>query len=77
MLAEVVGPVKDEARAGVEARLLARAEGKTVAQLRQAARRAVLRADAAAAAKRLARAIRDRSVRLQPGKDGMAAWRRC
>ena len=71
-LAEIVGPVKDEARAGVEARLLARVEGKTVAQLREAARRAVLRADAAAAARRLARAIRERSVRLQPGADGMA-----
>ena len=71
-LAEIVGPVKDEARADVEARLLARAEGKTVAQLREAARRAVLRADAAAAAKRLARALRDRSVRLHPGNDGMA-----
>jgi hypothetical protein len=56
----------------VEARLLSRAQGKTVAQLRQAGHRAVLRADAAAATKRLARAIRDRGVRLQPGKDGMA-----
>src|SRR3954470_7779651 len=64
MLAEVVGPVKDEARAAMEARLLARADGKTVAQLRQAARRAVLRADAAAAAQRLARALRDRGVRM-------------
>jgi hypothetical protein len=48
MLAEVVGPVKDEVRAAVEARLLTRAEGKTVSQLRVAARRAVLHADAAA-----------------------------
>ena len=73
MLAEVVGPVKDEARAGVEARLLARAAGKTVAQLRVAARRAVLRADAAAATRRLAAAIRDRSVRMFPGQDGMGS----
>ena len=72
MLAEVVGPVKDEARAGVEARLLARAEGKTVAQLRVAARRAVLRADAAAATRRLAAAIRDRQRAdvPRPGRDG-------
>ena len=73
MLAEVVGPVKDEARAGVEARLLARAAGKTVSQLREAARRAVLRADAAAATQGLARALRERGVRLHPGKDGMAS----
>ena len=72
-LAEIVGPVKDEARADVEARLLGRAEGKTVAQLRVAARRAVLRADAAAATRRLAAAIRDRSVRMFPGQDGMAS----
>ena len=72
-LAELVGPVKDEARAGVEARLLARAAGKTVAQLRVAARRAVLRADAAAAARRLAAAIRDRGVRMFPGQDGMGS----
>jgi len=73
MLAEVVGPVKEEVRAGVEARLLARAEGKTVSQLRVAARRAVMHADAAAHTKRLAAAIRERSVRLYPGRDGMGA----
>ena len=71
MLAEVVGPVKDEVRAAVEARLLARAEGKTVSQLRVAARRAVLHADAAAHTKRLAAAIRGRSVRTYPGRDGI------
>jgi hypothetical protein len=72
-MVEIVGPVKDEARAEVEARLLARADGKTVAWLRHAARRAVLRADAAAATQRLARAIRDRGVRLFPGQDGMGS----
>jgi len=72
-MVEIVGPVKDEVRAEVEARLLARAAGRTVGWLRQAARRAVLRADAAAATQRLARAIRDRSVRLFPGEDGMAS----
>jgi hypothetical protein len=70
-MAEIVAPVKDEVRADVEARLLARAEGKTVSQLRVAARRAVLRADAAAHTKRLAAAIRERSVRSYPGRDGM------
>jgi hypothetical protein len=70
-MAEIVGPVQDEARAQVEEALLARAEGRTVTQLRVVARRAVLRADAAAAAARLAAAIRDRSVRAYRGADGM------
>jgi hypothetical protein len=52
---------------------LAGAAGKTVPQLRAAARRAVLRADAAAAARRLAAAIRERQVRVFPGEDGMAS----
>src|SRR4051794_30093616 len=72
-MADLVGPVKDEVRAEVEERLLARAEGKTVAQFKAAARRAVLCADAAAAAWRLAAAIRDRSVRAFPGQDGMGS----
>jgi hypothetical protein len=57
----------------VEARLLARAEGKTVTQLKVAARRAVLRADASAATRRLVAAIRDRHVRVFPGADGMGS----
>jgi Domain of unknown function (DUF222) len=73
MLVEVLAPLTDEARAEVEGRLLAGAAGKTVTQLRIAARRAVLRADAAAAARRLAAAIRDRRVRVYPGEDGMAS----
>jgi Domain of unknown function (DUF222) len=72
MLAEVLGPVRDGARARVEAGLLARAEGRTTAAVRAAAVRAVLRADAAAAAARLAAAIRGRRVRLRRGEDGMA-----
>jgi hypothetical protein len=73
MLVEVLAPLADDAvRAGVEGRLLARAAGKTVPQLRVAARRAVLRADASAAVRRLATAIRERSVRCYPGEDGMA-----
>jgi hypothetical protein len=75
MLVEVLAPMSDPAkRAEVEERLLARAAGRTVAQLRVTARRAVLRADAAAATRRLAAAIRDRQVRVFPGKDGMASW---
>jgi hypothetical protein len=72
MLAEVLAPLTDQDRAEVEARLLARAPGTTVTQLKIAARRAVLRADASAAARRLAAAIRDRQVRVFPGEDGMA-----
>jgi hypothetical protein len=74
MLTEVLAPLQPAARAEVENRLLARAAGRTVPQLRVAARRAVLRADAAAAAQRLAAAIRERAVRVYPGEDGMASW---
>jgi Domain of unknown function (DUF222) len=73
VLAELVGPVVDAAvRAQVEQRLLGRAAGRTVAQLRAAARRQVLRADAAAAAERAVVAIRDRQVSVHPGDDGLA-----
>ena len=74
MLVEVLAPLTGAKRTEVEARLLARAAGRTVTQLRATARRAVLRADAAAAARRLARAIRERQVRVFPGRDGMASW---
>jgi hypothetical protein len=72
MLADVLAPLTDDVRSEVEACLLARAAGKTVAQLKVAARRAVLRADASAAARRLAEVIRDRTVRVHPGEDGIA-----
>jgi hypothetical protein len=71
VLAQMLAPVSDEKRSAVEARVLARAEGKSRTQLRVAARRAILREDAAAATDRAARAIRDREVRLYPGNDGM------
>ena len=74
VLTEVLAPIADDTlRAHVEARVLARAAGKTVSALRVAARRAVLRADADVAARRLAAAVRDRSVRVHPGRDGMAS----
>jgi hypothetical protein len=56
----------------VEERVLAGAAGRTLAALTAVVRRAVLRADAAAAAQRLANAVRDRAVRLYPDDDGMA-----
>jgi hypothetical protein len=73
MLVEVLGPVRDEVRGRLEDELLAKAAGKTVPQLRAAAQRAVLRADAASAAWRAAKAIRDRGVRACPGTDGMGS----
>jgi hypothetical protein len=74
MLADVLSLLTDPAtRAAVEAGLLGRAAGKTVPQLREAARRAVLRADASAAVRRMRAAIRDRQVRMSPGRDGMAS----
>ncbi len=75
VLADVLGSVRDdEVRAGLEERLLAHAPGRTAAQLRVAARRTVLRADAQALAERAVLAVRDRQVRLFPGDDGMATF---
>lgn len=73
VMVDWVADLDDEIRAGVESALMAKAPGRTAAQLRETARRAVLRADASAAAKRLARALRDRSVRMYGDRDGMAA----
>jgi uncharacterized protein DUF222 len=71
VLAELLPLLTDPAlRARVEARLLARVKSKTPSQLRVAARRAVLSADANAALRRAAAAVRERGVRLHPGKDG-------
>ena len=72
MLAEVLAPLDDEARAEVEGELLARADGKTVSELKAIAHRAALRADASAAVWRAAQAVRDRDVRVHAGEDGMA-----
>ena len=73
VMVDQLSELSDELRREVETALLAKAPGKTAAQLRETARRAVLRADASAAAKRLARAIRDRSVRMYGDKEGMAS----
>jgi Domain of unknown function (DUF222) len=71
VLAELLPLLTDPAvRAQVEARLLARIGSKTPSQLRIAARRAVLSADANAALRRAAAAVRERGVRLYPGRDG-------
>jgi hypothetical protein len=73
MLTEVLAPLQPADRAEVEARLLTVAPDRRLTQLRAAARRAVLGADATAAARRLAAAIRERQVRMFPGEDGMAS----
>jgi hypothetical protein len=53
-------------------RVLPRAGGQTVGQLRASLSRAVLAADPAAAERRHVRAVAARSVTLQPARDGMA-----
>jgi hypothetical protein len=75
MLTEVLAPLKATDRAQVEAQLTV-APGRTVTQLRAAARRAVLHADAGAAARRLAAAIRDRRCGCSPGRTAWRAWPR-
>ena len=69
---DAVTPLDDAAAAGVEARVLPRAGGQTVGQLRASLARAVLAADPAAAEDRHARAVADRKVTLTPLPDGMA-----
>ena len=72
-MVELAGPVSDPAkRAEVEAAVLPRAPRQTVAALRACLRRAVACIDAAAAADRLAKAARDRQVRLDARDDGMS-----
>jgi hypothetical protein len=69
---EAVMPLDDATAAAVEARVLPRAGGQTVGQLRASLARAVLAADPAAAEVRHAGAVTDRRVALTPLTDGMA-----
>ena len=74
VMVEVAGAVADPAkRAEVEEEVLPRAPRQTPPALKASVRRAVARIDAAAAADRLARAVRDRHVRLDNRDDGMSA----
>ncbi|RBY86567.1 HNH endonuclease signature motif containing protein [Blastococcus sp. TF02A-30] len=74
LIVDYAGPVSTpEKRAAVEAAVLPRAPQQTVAALRACLKRALARIDAAAAADRLAKAVRDRHVRLDARDDGMAA----
>lgn len=71
IMVELAGPVADPAkRREVEEAVLPRAARQTPATLRASVRRAVARIDAAAAADRLAKAARDRHVRLDARDDG-------
>lgn len=72
VMIELAGPVADPAkRRAIEDEVLPRASRQTPAALRASVRRAVTRIDAAAAADRLAKAVRDRHVRLDARDDGM------
>ena len=74
VMVELAGPVSTaEKRAQVEAAVLPRAARQTVAALRACVRRAVARIDAAAAADRLVKAVRNRRVRLDARDDGTSA----
>lgn len=73
MLVEQTATLGDQAAAAVEAKVLARAGGRTYSELRQSVRRAVLAADPAASEDRRQQAIADRRVERCPLRDGMAA----
>jgi hypothetical protein len=72
-MVEIAGVVSTpEKRAAVEAAVLPRAPAQSVAAFKPCIRRAVLRIDAEAATKRLAKAARERKVRLDGRDDGMS-----
>jgi hypothetical protein len=72
---EATNGLPADVAATVETRVLPRADGQTVGELRRTLRRAVLRADPAGAEVRHARARAGRAVELWPGYDGMAELR--
>jgi len=72
VMTDLIAPLPDDVRAVAEQRLLAKAGGRTRTQLRVAARRLVQKLDAAAIARRVTEAIRERRVTVHPGDDGMA-----
>ena len=71
-MAEGTAGLTGEQAGEVEARVLARAGGQTVAELRRSVRREVLAVDAAQAGERAAGVRRDREVRRYGGEDGEA-----
>lgn len=71
-LVDLTGGLDDAAARVVEARVLARMPGQSRSLTRQAIRRAIVRADPQAAAKRHTRQRERRRVELIPEEDGMA-----
>ncbi len=71
-LAQLTSGIEDDAAQAVEARVLSRMPGQSPAVTRQAIRRAILRADPDAAAKRYRYQRARRRVELRPEDDGMA-----
>jgi Domain of unknown function (DUF222)/HNH endonuclease len=71
-LEELTGGLEDQAAQAVQARVLPRMPGQSIAVTRQAIRRAVLRTDPDAAAKRHEHERTRRRVELRPEDDGMA-----
>ena len=72
-LAEVTAPLSDTDAGRVEERVLPRAGEQTASQLRQAARRQVIRIDPEGAQRRHEQRTAERGVQLYPLEDGMAA----
>ncbi|WP_433556633.1 DUF222 domain-containing protein [Pseudonocardia xinjiangensis] len=72
IIAEACTDLHPDAAEAVEQKVLAWAPQQTTGQLRAALRRAVLRADSEAAARRRERKRRERAVVLYPERDGMA-----
>ena len=71
-IVEATTVLSDEAASAVERRVLPRAGGQTVSQLRVSLSRAVLAVDPADAETRHRRAVADRRMCLTPLEDGMA-----
>ena len=73
-LAEAVGDLPDEVASAVQARVLARAPGQTVAETRRATARAVHAADPAGAADRHDKAAAGRRIERSALPEAMAGW---
>ncbi len=72
-IVETLDEANDVHAAAAEERILGRASGKTIGELRRLARNTVDRIDAEAAARRHARASKERSVERWSEPDGVAA----
>jgi 5-methylcytosine-specific restriction endonuclease McrA len=73
MVVDHLRPLEDESASAIEAKVLPRYAGRSYGDLSRALRRAVLAADPAAAEKRKARGVEDRTVEACSLPDGMAS----